>query len=75
MDEWQRGVLTAVSVMLACHDQPVIAADILHEMGMASADCSELEEHDKRNLRRVRGERGGRIKLRGLGRKKMKGRT
>lgn len=67
LDEWERGALMAMSIMLALHDQPVIAADVLNEMGLANADCSSLDDYDKRNLRVLRREpRAG--KLRGLGR-------
>ncbi|HBG30762.1 MAG TPA: hypothetical protein DDW98_09055 [Gammaproteobacteria bacterium] len=68
LTEFDRGALMAVSVLLGTHDQPTIAADVLGEMGLERADCSDLTEYDKRNLRIVQGERG--IRLRGLGRKR-----
>ncbi len=43
MDDFTHGVLLSVSVLMACHDAPVEAATILKEMGMATADCSELD--------------------------------
>jgi len=66
MDDFTHGVLLSVSVLMACHDAPVEAATILKEMGMATADCSELDAYDKRNLRKVQGEIGGMIRLKGL---------
>lgn len=66
MDDFTHGVLLSVSVLMACHDAPVEAATIIKEMGMATADCSELDAYDKRNLRKVQGELGGMIRLKGL---------
>ncbi len=70
MDEWERGALMFASVLVACHDQPGMAADVLHELGLAQADCKGLDTYDKRNLRKLQGERGGMIQLRGLGGRK-----
>jgi hypothetical protein len=58
MTEYEQGALMAVSILMATHDQPVMAAD--------DADVSYFDEYDKRNLRRVQGELGGHICLRGL---------
>lgn len=69
LSEFDRGALMAVSLLMATHDQPVIAADVLNAMGLETADCSELDVYDKENLRTVQGELGGHVKLRGLGRK------
>ena len=69
MNQWEQGVLMAASVLIACHDQPTMAADVLHELGLSNADCSDLDDFDKENLRKAQGERG-KIKLRGLGRRK-----
>lgn len=66
MDDFTHGVLLSASVLIACHDAPVEAATILKELGMATADCSELDGYDKRNLRKVQGELGGLIRLKGL---------
>ena len=66
LGEFEQGALMAVSLMMACHDQPSIAADVLNEMGLNDADCSGLDEYDKTNLRKVQGELGGRIRLKGL---------
>jgi hypothetical protein len=43
-----------------------MAADVLKEMGLHDADVSDFDEYDKQNLRRVQGELGGHICLRGL---------
>lgn len=66
LTEFERGALMAVSVLMGTHDEPTMASDVLREMGLTSADCSDLAEYDQQNLRRVRGEHG--IRLRGLGR-------
>ena len=63
MDEWTRGALMAVSVQLGLHDQTVIAADTLINLGLGTADCSELDDYDKANLRKLKIE--SRVKLRG----------
>lgn len=66
MTEFERGVLLAVSVLLATHEQLVAAADVLNELGLCEADCSDLSDYDKGNLRKVQGELHGKIRLRGL---------
>ena len=66
MDEYTHGALVAVSILMAVHDQPVMAADVLKEMGLQNADVKELDDYDKKNLRRVQGELDGHIRLRGL---------
>lgn len=65
-DEWEVGVLMAVSVLMSVFDEQTIAANVLNELGLSKADCSDLDEFDKSNLRRVQGEMGGRIALVGL---------
>ena len=64
--QWEQGVLMAVSILIATHDQVVAGADVLRELGLSNADCSKLDDYDKRNLAKVQGELGGTIKLRGL---------
>lgn len=66
LSEFQQGELVAVSLLIALHDQPVAAAEAVSEMGLSEADCSSLDDYDKRNLKRIQGERSGSIKLRGL---------
>lgn len=66
LSEFQQGALVAVSLLIALHDQPVAAADVVCELGLSEADCTVLDDYDKRNLRKIQGERGGMIKLRGL---------
>lgn len=56
----------AVSVLMATHDQPTMAANVLQELGLIKADCSELDEFDKENLRKVQQQSGCRLALRGL---------
>jgi hypothetical protein len=58
--------LVAVSLLIALHDQPVAAADVVSELVLSEADCSSLDDYDKRNLKKIQGERSGTIKLRGL---------
>ena len=66
MTEFEEGALVAVSLIVATHDQPVVAADVLNALGLHNADCSSLDEYDKVNLRKVQGELRGKIRLRGL---------
>jgi len=68
LSEFERGALVAVGMIVRLHDQPLIAAEVLREMGLLNADCSALDDYDKQNLRQVRGELQGAVKLRGLGR-------
>lgn len=62
---WREGVLMAASVLMATHDQPTMAADVLNELGLSGSDCGALDEFDKRNLRKIQKDRPG-LKLRGL---------
>jgi hypothetical protein len=64
LSDMEQGALMAVSILVALHDQPGIAADVVNELGLASADCSQLDDYDKQNLMQIQGERG--IRLRGL---------
>ena len=66
-DAYKDGALKAMSFLMQTHDQPVMAADVLNAMGLEDADCSALDEYDKKYLQKVQGELGGRINLRGLG--------
>lgn len=64
--EWEEGVLMAASVLQALHDEPVLAATIIRELGLASINCSELDDFDKENLRKIQEQSGGRLSLRGI---------
>lgn len=62
--DFERGALTAIALIIRCHDAESLAFDILNEMGLNGADCSELDECDKEDLSQLIGYRGA--KLRGL---------
>jgi hypothetical protein len=66
--EFDHGALTAVSILMACFDEPTIAADVLVQMGLDTADCSGLDDYDKEHLRQLKDASG--VRLRGLGRKR-----
>ncbi len=66
MDDYERGALMAISLIVRMHDVPVVAADVLNGMGLTTIDCSDLDEFDRAPLRKVQGMLGGHIKLRGL---------
>lgn len=66
LDDFNHGALLAVSLIVATHDEPGIAADVLHALGRHEADCSGMDEYDKAFLRKIQGERRGLIKLKGL---------
>ena len=66
LSEFHQGALVAVSLLIALHDQPVAAADVVRELGLSDADCTGLDDYDKRNLKKIQGECSGTIKLRGL---------
>lgn len=56
----------AASILISLHDLCVPAADIVSQLGLANADCAELDDFDKQNLKKIQGELGGAIKLSGL---------
>jgi hypothetical protein len=62
--DFERGALTVIALIIRCHDAESLAFDILNEMGLNGADCSELDECDKEDLSQLIGYRGA--KLRGL---------
>lgn len=64
--DFDRGVLVAASLIVFTHGMTEVAADVLLEAGLTVADCSELTEFDKRNLRKVQTARKGQLALRGL---------
>lgn len=64
MNEFEQGVLYAAAIVVAIHDQPVIAATIIREAGLSDADCSKLDRFDKNHLSKLQNEKG--IALRGL---------
>ena len=66
VNQWKEGALMAAATVVACHDMPVVAASVLCNLGLSTADCSHLDEFDKIGLRKVQGELRGSIRLKGL---------
>ncbi len=64
MTEFEQGVLYAAALVVALRDEPVIAASIIREAGLANADISSLDGIDQRNLMKLIGEKG--INFRGV---------
>jgi hypothetical protein len=64
MDKFDQGFFVAISVLLAGHDVPSLAADTVREAGYQDADLSCLDDFDKGNLRKIKDERG--INFKGL---------
>jgi site-specific recombinase XerD len=62
----RRPVFWSNKELIVALDQYLAAADVVSEMGLSEADRSSLDDYDKRNLKRIQGERSGSIKLRGL---------
>ncbi|MDO8728515.1 MAG: hypothetical protein Q7K26_01340 [bacterium] len=58
LTEFAKGILFAAAIVQATSRTPVIAADILREAGLTHANCAELDDYDKENLRIVNKERG-----------------
>lgn len=61
LTDTEQGALMAVSILISIHDQPSMAADVVNELGLAHADCSQLDDFDKQNLKKIQGERGVRL--------------
>lgn len=66
MNEWEQGVLMALSVLNATHDEPSMCADVLNELGIDEIDCRQLDDFDKTNLRLIVEASGNELKLYGL---------
>ena len=64
LTEFEQGVLYAASIVIALHDQPVVAATVVREAGLSEADCSGLDDYEKKHLRKLKDEQG--VALRGL---------
>lgn len=58
------GILIAAATLVNTHDQPGMAADIIKEIGLEAHDCTNLDEFDKKHLRKINLERG--MQLKGL---------
>ncbi|ELO1556381.1 hypothetical protein [Aeromonas hydrophila] len=67
LDEWQQGVMYAVAQLMAVADQPVDAKEILKGAGLLDADCSELDDFERKWLRKLRDCEG--VPLTGLDRR------
>lgn len=61
MNEWEQGVLMALSVL-----NPSMCADVLNELGIDEIDCRQLDDFDKTNLRLIVEASGNELKLYGL---------
>lgn len=53
LTEFEKGVLYASAQVQRLHDEPLVAADVLKQAGLAKSDCSELDDYDKESLREV----------------------
>jgi hypothetical protein len=65
LDEFTQGVLMAGVILVLTHDEAGMAADVLKELSCADVDCSEMDEFDKKYLRKINKARSF-MKLRGL---------
>jgi len=64
MTEFEHGALIAAGLIVALHDQPTVAGNVLEQMGLQNSDCSMMDEYDKINLRLIEDSEG--IGLTGL---------
>lgn len=49
--EFEKGILYSAGIIDATHDVSTIARNLLEQAGLHDADCSEMDEYDKGNLR------------------------
>lgn len=47
MSEFERGIFYAAYLICELHDNPTIAADVIREANLGSADISELDDCEK----------------------------
>lgn len=66
LSEFDQGVLMALANLILLHDEPGIAADVAHSFGLHRADITDMDDFDKKSLKKMQGERGGLIKFRGI---------
>lgn len=64
MNRFDQGILHAAAQMIALHDEPTMAANVIREAGLTNADCTKLDEYEKTYLRKMKDENG--INFRGL---------
>ncbi|MCK4819321.1 hypothetical protein KA005_26350 [bacterium] len=64
MNDFEKGVLFAVCIMMYGRTDATIAGDVLVNAGLTKIDVSELEDMDKRTLAKCNTD--SRISLRGL---------
>jgi len=54
LDDFDRGALVAIGLVVATHDQCKVAADVCRDMGLDDADCSDFCDYDKENLLKLK---------------------
>lgn len=64
LTDFEMGILTACGLIMATHDEPGIAADVIRETGLQDADCSDLDDFDKEYLKIIQEQE--RLNLTGL---------
>jgi len=58
MTEFEQGILYAAGLIVALHNEPVIAASVILEAGLGNTDISGLDDYDKRNLEKLKNGKG-----------------
>ncbi|GHG07822.1 hypothetical protein [Thalassotalea marina] len=64
LTDFKHGVFYAAAIVVEVHNDPTIAATIIQNAGFAEHDVSELDESDKKQLRKLNNYDG--INLKGL---------
>lgn len=67
ISRFTEGALVAIATVNACEKGSSLCANAINELGLGGADCSDLSEFDKENLRMVNVHLPTEKKLTGLG--------
>ena len=64
MSEFNKGILVSVALLSRMHGLGIELYDLLNDCGLKDADCAELDEFDKIQLRKLNKQEG--LQLKGL---------
>lgn len=53
MTEFEEGVLYSAAVIVELHGRMVVACDLLREAGLFDSDVSELDDYEKKALKKL----------------------
>ncbi len=53
MTKFEEGVFYSAAIIVDLHDETVVACDLLREAGLFNSDISELDDYEKKALKKL----------------------